>query len=380
MIFSLLLYAIAWANTIQDGICTITYQGTVYKNPSNSNKLIYKIKTNNGHTLDYTLKNDDDWNRLLITQERGMCCDETTIEVDINTGFFGSGSGSEIATVAICIDWVDASGEEYTASYTGLQTIINYDYTFPVLSLDLTSTKNSVTASWSVIEDNVYKYAIKLTGSGISNSTTDSLTTTSKTYTNLNSCTNYTITLSCTDKAGNKTTVNQSITTLTEKPNEIIESTDKSGSTVNDVALVDVKLNPGFKYVASGSYVYTASIGTGCSTIKSFYDDSIEPIEYTTNSELSISENTLLNSTGISEYSIARNYGVYPNPCKDILTINIPDEFETIAIYSMLGEKMLERSINSSILNLDVSKFTTGMYFVTAEKTGKSKTFKFYKQ
>lgn len=65
---------------------------------------------------------------------------------------------------------------------------------------------------------------------------------------------------------------------------------------------------------------------------------------------------------------------VYPNPAKTKISITSSSktEIEKVEIYSILGEKIISNKIEeSSIVNIDVSNFATGIYFVKAQTTSK---------
>lgn len=55
---------------------------------------------------------------------------------------------------------------------------------------------------------------------------------------------------------------------------------------------------------------------------------------------------------------------VYPIPAQDILNINYKSALETIKIYTVLGQEVLQQKTEASQLQLDVSSFTTGIYIV----------------
>lgn len=60
-----------------------------------------------------------------------------------------------------------------------------------------------------------------------------------------------------------------------------------------------------------------------------------------------------------------KNFAMYPNPALSILTIS--GEFqanESISVFNLLGQKMLEKVINSKTETIDVSKLTSGIYIL----------------
>ncbi|MCF6296276.1 MAG: T9SS type A sorting domain-containing protein, partial [Flavobacteriaceae bacterium] len=63
-----------------------------------------------------------------------------------------------------------------------------------------------------------------------------------------------------------------------------------------------------------------------------------------------------LNINEVTENEIS----IYPNPVKDILTINSKGNFETIIIYNQLGQQVREVVSNQ----IDISNLSKGLYFV----------------
>jgi thiol-disulfide isomerase/thioredoxin len=66
--------------------------------------------------------------------------------------------------------------------------------------------------------------------------------------------------------------------------------------------------------------------------------------------------------SGISDHE-AKNFKLFPNPVKEILTIS-GDNMETIAIYNTLGQKVKEFSVHESSFTVSTSDFANGVYFI----------------
>jgi hypothetical protein len=62
---------------------------------------------------------------------------------------------------------------------------------------------------------------------------------------------------------------------------------------------------------------------------------------------------------------------LYPNPVKDILTIQSPDVIDQVALYNILGKKLL--SVARNFQQIDVTFLPEGIYFATIT-TAKGKT------
>ena len=74
---------------------------------------------------------------------------------------------------------------------------------------------------------------------------------------------------------------------------------------------------------------------------------------------------------------------IYPNPTTNELNISLNSDFETATsytIYNSLGQKILNKKVDSeSDLKINTSNYSNGIYFITIERDGDSKTIKFIK-
>ena len=76
------------------------------------------------------------------------------------------------------------------------------------------------------------------------------------------------------------------------------------------------------------------------------------------------------------EWSNIEKYNFYPNPVKDVLTIQFPENVKgsTVELYNQIGQKVKEFIIYDDIQNLDLSDLATGVYFLkTSNNTIKIK-------
>ncbi|MEA4968000.1 MAG: T9SS type A sorting domain-containing protein [Bacteroidaceae bacterium] len=60
------------------------------------------------------------------------------------------------------------------------------------------------------------------------------------------------------------------------------------------------------------------------------------------------------------------NYLIYPNPAIDYIDVSILNDkiFNSINIYNVFGKKIIAQSINKDNIRIDVSKLSSGIYFV----------------
>ena len=70
----------------------------------------------------------------------------------------------------------------------------------------------------------------------------------------------------------------------------------------------------------------------------------------------------------------------FPNPVKDVFTVNANETINTIEIYNLLGQLVLQKEVNNSFISIDTSEFTLGNYFVKISTDDKFNTVKFIKE
>ena len=66
----------------------------------------------------------------------------------------------------------------------------------------------------------------------------------------------------------------------------------------------------------------------------------------------------------------------FPNPVKNYFTIKANSEILNVVIYNTLGQKIIERMINQTQTDLDLSTLSNAIYFVKIELENKTKTVK----
>lgn len=74
---------------------------------------------------------------------------------------------------------------------------------------------------------------------------------------------------------------------------------------------------------------------------------------------------------------------LYPNPTTGVLKINNEEKVQ-IAIYDVLGKQLVRNSLDSGLNQVDLSLFTSGVYFVKVQllnnPVGGVKTYRIIKQ
>lgn len=73
---------------------------------------------------------------------------------------------------------------------------------------------------------------------------------------------------------------------------------------------------------------------------------------------------------------------IYPNPTKDLIKVNLPENSspKKLYIYSVLGQKVLERDVSNQSSNVSLKSLENGIYFYKIESNGFFKSGKIIKQ
>ncbi|WP_319800516.1 T9SS type A sorting domain-containing protein [Flavobacterium sp. N2469] len=71
---------------------------------------------------------------------------------------------------------------------------------------------------------------------------------------------------------------------------------------------------------------------------------------------------------------------VYPNPVQTNISFSFDNPKASVSIYSILGQKLIEKEITNQNPLLSVETLTSGLYFYTFDSEGLHKTGKIIKQ
>ena len=82
---------------------------------------------------------------------------------------------------------------------------------------------------------------------------------------------------------------------------------------------------------------------------------------------------------GVSDFENSQ-FSIYPNPVKNILNINTPILNYNIEVYTMQGQLISQKSINSGSNMIDYSSLSNGIYILKLSSMETSQTFKIIKQ
>ena len=93
---------------------------------------------------------------------------------------------------------------------------------------------------------------------------------------------------------------------------------------------------------------------------------------------LAFFNSTNVNQVGVKELFTEENVTVFPNPASDKITIAIKDNsYQELAIrcYDVIGKVVFERNTFNKLIDIDVSQFSKGVYFIQLQSKD-SKQFK----
>ena len=82
----------------------------------------------------------------------------------------------------------------------------------------------------------------------------------------------------------------------------------------------------------------------------------------------------------VDTFQSSSDFSVYPNPAKSNISFLFADEAASVSIYSILGQKLIEKEITNQNPVLSVESLTSGLYFYTFKSGALQKTGKIIKQ
>lgn len=94
------------------------------------------------------------------------------------------------------------------------------------------------------------------------------------------------------------------------------------------------------------------------------------------NQVITVTQSGVLNT---QENSI-KDIRIFPNPANNTINIEGNSMLQNIEIFNLLGQKILQKKVNSNTIKLDVSSFASGHYFLkTQNSNSEFQTFRFIK-
>ena len=86
------------------------------------------------------------------------------------------------------------------------------------------------------------------------------------------------------------------------------------------------------------------------------------------------------NVTASTEENSFDGFTFYPNPARETLNLSATRSIDNVAIYSLLGQKVLETSPQQTKPSINISSLTAGIYVMNVSIDGQSSTYKIIKQ
>ncbi|GAB3720881.1 T9SS type A sorting domain-containing protein [Flavobacterium koreense] len=70
---------------------------------------------------------------------------------------------------------------------------------------------------------------------------------------------------------------------------------------------------------------------------------------------------------------------LYPNPVKSVFTISLDRNIDTVAVYNLLGQEIISKSVNTNEVSVNVAHLASGTYLVKITSDNETKTLKIVK-
>jgi lysyl endopeptidase len=200
---------------------------------------------------------------------------------------------------------------------------------------------------------------------------TSTATNPTVTYTNQGT---YDVRLIATNQFGSDTTLLVDYITVIDAPNVTTSSTvDHIGSPTDGTATADVAGGtPPYTYVWSNGQS-TANSNSSTNTITGLAAGNYN-VQVTDGNGCVVSESILVSTnTGVEEQSIEALVSVYPNPAKDMITVELPagknaDVFE---LFNVIGSRIDTFSVaGKQKFSVDLKTFAKGVYFLRMNVDG----------
>ena len=83
-------------------------------------------------------------------------------------------------------------------------------------------------------------------------------------------------------------------------------------------------------------------------------------------------------TAGVSD-NILGGFSFYPNPSNDILNLKSVKSIDSVSIYNLLGQEVMQSKVNATYSQLDVSSLSIGTYIMKVNVNGEVGTFKIIK-
>ncbi len=136
--------------------------------------------------------------------------------------------------------------------------------------------------------------------------------------------------------------------------------------------------------VAGGSQTFTMTPDDTSHVLWSLVVDGVEGPALSVYSFNGVNANHTIHAnfvhTGINENNLQNSVIIFPNPANDLLNVKLSQEFESVEITNMLGQLLYSNKVTDSFLQIDISSYTSGVYFIRLKGDNGVATKKFIKE
>ena len=73
-------------------------------------------------------------------------------------------------------------------------------------------------------------------------------------------------------------------------------------------------------------------------------------------------------------------FNYYPNPVIDLLYISFAQEITSIKLFNMIGQQLLDKVVNATNVEVDMSNYSSGSYFIKVTSGNYNKTVRVIKK
>ena len=155
--------------------------------------------------------------------------------------------------------------------------------------------------------------------------------------------------------------IERNITNATPLPNQLPSTDPNPGTWLSfDIPLADFTIAGGGSAARNNLAEFIISTNLGIV----YYDN------------VYFHKNTTL---GASNFEVAK-VKLYPNPTSNVLNIECAATIQAVSIYNVLGQEVLNRTIDSNTARIDVASFNSGIYVVKTVVDGVTSSTKFIKE
>ena len=77
--------------------------------------------------------------------------------------------------------------------------------------------------------------------------------------------------------------------------------------------------------------------------------------------------------------STIEGFSYYPNPTSNVVHLSSLNNIERVSIYTILGQKVIDQSVNATTSEINIANLVTGSYLMQVSANGKTATYKIFK-